>query len=593
MLADVNRSSAGDRQVEAGDVARREAQAARLEHAIAFEVPAAELDLGPEAAPLLEQRAPVRRHLDAVVALVVELPQAALRLVGEHEGLARRVELVERLAQVGLGAVGEREGRLPLEPAVRRAGEQVVAADVVGANLLVDEVEPAVAEVGVSVAVVALEPARLVRAEMRVEVVERQPVVRRELVRHVAHRAQGALVGGDVEVVRAVEDVDRPALLHVEEGLPLVDERRRLGVTERRDDPQVAEPAAEQAGVALVRRMVLVDRIPHVVERAAEPLDLALQEADLVVGEPPAADDLAVRDDARQRPRTVVEPGPFAPAARIGEPARAGRDAVPAAAGADLPGRLHGQLERDDLDQAARELRGLVRRVGLAHLDAVDQRGRKEVERHDPPVGLGRRQHGAVQRGVAVALAQAADEDRSAADHRDAGDALHRIGGVRVVVGAHLDGADVVLHDRRPHPQHELRGRRGRFRLEVGRRHRDLLGEDVRRQRHLHARQLAALHVERHHLLGVAGKRHLEIVRTGRDPEAVVAVQIRVLDLVDRAGQLDRNAGQRDRVRLVYDLARDGAKLLTLRGRRHEQHRQGPSPHRPPHLCSFPSGHLG
>ena len=152
--------------------------------------------------------------------------------------------------------------------------------------------------------------------------------------------------------------------------------------------------------------MILGNGIPHVSEGPTQVSQLAGEEPDLVVGEPATLYHLAVGETGRQRARPIVEPSPFAPATRIRQSGGAGGERVPSAARADLPRSLHRKLERDDLHQPPGELGRLVGRVGLAHLDAVDERRRKQVQRDDSSVRLSRRQGGAVQRRVAVALAQ-------------------------------------------------------------------------------------------------------------------------------------------------------------------------------------------
>ena len=564
------------REVEAARVRRDEPEPPRQEVAGAVDVAGPELDLGREARPVLHQGRPVRAELRAVVHEVVELAQPALRLVGEHERLARGVELVEHLAQVGLGPVCLRYGDLPVEPAVRGVREQVVAAHVVRADLLFDEEEPLVADVVVGVAVEPLEDAGLVGADVRVEVVDRQPVVRVELVGEVADAAQGRDERGLVEVVGAVEPLDAAGAHLVERAL-LVGDLRVLRVPDGGDHPQLAEPAAEQPAVGLVHRLVPPHRVPDVAERLAQPLEVAAQEPELVAREPAAADDLAVGEVGGQRAGAAVEPVPGA-APVVAEPALAGGDGVVGAAQRELVGGLGRQLQRDDLDEAARELRRLVGSVGLADLHAVDEAGREQVERHHPAVGLGGGQGRAVQGRVAVALAEAPHEDRLAVDDRHPGHPAHGVGRVRVVVRAHLRPADVVLHRRGAHPQHHLRRRGGALRLDGGGDDRHLFGEDVGRQRDLHLGDRPGDDLDVDELLGVPAERDPDPVPAGRQLEVVAAVEVRIGD-VGGADRFDRHAGEGDRVGLVDDHPGHPPRVLRRGGGgAREQSRRRPNP---------------
>ena len=334
--------------------------------------------------------------------------------------------------------------------------------------------------------------------------------------------------------------------------------------------PSFPKRAAEQRAVRLVERERLRLRIPLVDELLPELLEVLAREADRA-REAAATGDLARRKPVRQRPRAVVEACPIAAAAAVAEPHRPGGQAVPAAAGRDLERRGVRQLQRHDLDQAARELRRLVGRVGLADLDAVDETGREEVERHHAAVRLRGRQRRAGQRRVAVALAEPANEDGLPLDDGDAGHALHRVGGVRVVVRRHLHGADVVLHARRPHPHQELRGGGRRRSIERRRRHRQLLREHVRGEGHLDGAQLVLDDVHGHALLGVARHDDSQLVSPRRELEAKPAIEVRVGDLRG-PDHLDRDPGQRDREVLVDDLTGNDARALG-QSRRRERHR--------------------
>ena len=431
-------------------------------------------------------------------------------------------------------------------------------------NLLLDEEEPLVADVVVRVAVEPFEDAGLVGADVRVEVVDRQPMVRIDLVGEVADAAQGRDELGLVEVVGAVELLDASARADLVERLPLVGDLRVLRVPQRGDDPQLAEAAAEQPAVGLVHRLVLRHRIPDVVERFSEAFEVASQESQLVAREPAAADDLAIGEVGGKPAGAVVEPAPRA-APVVGETALPGREGVIGAAQRELVGGLVRQLQRNDLDEPARELGRLVGGVGLADLHAVDEAGRKQVERHHPAVGLGGGQGHAVQGRVAVAFAQAPHEDRLAVDDRDPGHPAHGVRRVRVVVRPHLGRADVVLHRRRAHPQHHLRRRGGALRLEGRGDDRHLFREDVGGQRDLDLGDRPGDDLYVDELLGVSAERDSQLVLAGRQIEVVAAVEVGVGD-VGGADRFDRHAGEGDRVGLVDDHPGRPSRLLCRGG---------------------------
>ena len=93
-------------------------------------------------------------------------------------------------------------------------------------------------------------------------------------------------------------------------------------------------------------------------------------------------------------------------------------------------GERAGERLRRDVDEAAGEAAGLVRREGLQRDDVLEEARREEVELDGAAVGVGRREDGAVELRVGVAVAEAADEHVLPALHARAGDALHGVGGV-------------------------------------------------------------------------------------------------------------------------------------------------------------------
>ena len=112
-----------------------------------------------------------------------------------------------------------------------------------------------------------------------------------------------------------------------------------------------------------------------------------------------------------QRPRAIVIPP------HVAAPKRAERNVVArgsreeADSVAEVEDWLGGELDRHDLHEPSGELRRLVGRIGLAHLHAVDETCREEIQRDDLLVGFGRGKHRAGQRRVAVALTEATHED--------------------------------------------------------------------------------------------------------------------------------------------------------------------------------------
>ena len=246
-----------------------------------------------------------------------------------------------------------------------------------------------------------------------------------------------------------------------EEPPGFVEEALLVGVPRAGDDAEAAEAVPVGRRPVLADLAILFLRLPLVVEGAAEGRDLVRRVADVRREDAPAHD-LVVGEAGRQRPGAVVVAEPVAAVERTFQDGFAGGGREELEAVADVEHRPARELQRDDLDQAAGELRRLVRRVRLRHLHAVHQRGGEQVERHDLLVRLGGRDDGAAQRGVAVAFAEAADEHVLVADHRQAGDALHRLGRVRIPVRPHLLRAHVVGDDLGVLALGQLRFSRGR-----------------------------------------------------------------------------------------------------------------------------------
>ena len=111
---------------------------------------------------------------------------------------------------------------------------------------------------------------------------------------------------------------------------------------------------------------------------------------------------------------------------------------------ADRCGLLNREVEGLHLHQAGREVARLVDGVRLGDLDLVEQVGGVEVERHHLLVELGGRDLRSVQRGVRVAVAEAAHEDVLVVLQRDADHPLDHLGGVRAAVLRHLLLADRI-----------------------------------------------------------------------------------------------------------------------------------------------------
>ena len=185
-----------------------------------------------------------------------------------------------------------------------------------------------------------------------------------------------------------------------------------------------------------------------------------------------------------------------------------------------------------------------------------DQRGGEQVERHDLLVRLGGRDDGAAQRGVAVAFAEAADEHVLVADHRQAGDALHRLGRVRIPVGPHLLRAHVVGDDLGVLALGQLRLGRRRGGVQRLTSHGHVFAVAGHGQRHVDRGPRVLDDLDRDQALAVSLHRHLELVAAGRKVDLVAAVDVGV-DGRLRPDDLDRHAGQGNGVLLVADGADD------------------------------------
>ena len=150
----------------------------RAEVARAIDVVDTELVLRRTPGRGVEDR-PVHADVRRVVVQLVEHAEPALRLVrvGERRRrlwLAHRRghTLVERFAQVRLVPRRTRVIHAPVDAAVRGVLEEVLAADGVGEQPFLDELQPVVLVFPLVVEIQALEEAPLVAAAVRVEVLE-------------------------------------------------------------------------------------------------------------------------------------------------------------------------------------------------------------------------------------------------------------------------------------------------------------------------------------------------------------------------------------------------------------------------------------
>ena len=204
------------------------------------------------------------------------------------------------------------------------------------------------------------------------------------------------------------------------------------------------------------------------------------------------------------------------------------------------------ELHRNDLDQTTRELGGLIGRVGLRHLDAVDETAREEVERDDLLVGLSGGDDRTRECGVAVALAETADEDVLAVHDRETGDAGESGGGVGIAVRLHVVRTHVVGDDRSALARGELGLSGGGDRVGVGL-DRDLIGEGPHGETDVDFRRLGGADVDFHLPLLVARHHDLQFVGTGGKVHDIPAVGVRD-DHGGPAHDFNRGARQSDRV---------------------------------------------
>ena len=160
-----------------------------------------------------------------------------------------------------------------------------------------------------------------------IEVLDAEPMIRRELIGDIADDAELRFLRARLHVVvadRIEFDVGARAALHAEELAVLLDVLLLVGVRRAGDEAELAEAVARRDAPVLAGRAVGSLRAPHVLERAAERRDLLGRVAD-VRREDAAADDLVVGEARRQRARAVVESPRVAAVQRADENALSGR----------------------------------------------------------------------------------------------------------------------------------------------------------------------------------------------------------------------------------------------------------------------------
>jgi hypothetical protein len=387
---------------------------------------------------------PQRRVEDAV----------AFGSIGDQVLARRLLEIVAGVAGVRLRAGGGREGPAPVDGEVRQRHELVVPANLLEQQHPLDPLQSGRAEVRAEVPVEPLVGAGRVRAAPGQRGGRVDAVLLVELEAHGEQPAEQHVVAVLVEVVlvlarqgAARADVEVPLGVGVD-GLVVLE--REPG-EEAEDRHAELEPAAHRGLQPEVRRhgdrprreAALVDRLPDL-------LELRRREARV---EQVAFDELAVAgglgEAVGQPPIGQPEPEVLGGAALLGPRRLEGRGAGPPAGHRELVEPVFGDAARLEDDEAPAELAGQIGRPHLLDRDRLQHPGREQVEGHDAPLGLGRRQRRQVEQRARVAVAEAADEHEPAVDDREAGDAVERGGGGRVAGLRHLLGAEHLGDDRR------------------------------------------------------------------------------------------------------------------------------------------------
>ena len=416
-----------------------------------------------------------------------------------------------------------------------------------------DKGEPAVAVVEQVFGVGALERAALVLATVAVEVLQRDSVIGVHLVGEVGHRAELGALGAILHVVIA-DRLELVIVTNAVEGAFFLDVLFLVRLGHAGDDTELAETVAEHGAPVLAGRAVGAHRAPRVTQLPAVVGNLLRRVADLGRVDA-AAHDLVVGDAGRQGAGPVVEAEPIPVAERAQRQRLAGRVRITGEAIRERHDGPAGELDGVDLHQAAGEFRRAIWRVRLAHLHAIEEAGREQIERHHFLVRFGRRQRRARQRCVAVTLAQAADEHILVVDHRQAGHARHRGGRIGIGVLLHFLRAEVVADDRGRLALDHLRlgGRGDGTEESIGRD-----GHGFSESAHLqadvgvdHAR--AGRHIDLDETGLVAVHRDFDLVGTRGQLKQEAAIHVGI----DRcgAGHFNRNARQGDVVGLVPDHA--------------------------------------
>ena len=226
-----------------------------------------------------------------------------------------------------------------------------------------------------------------------------------------------------LRIARQVE-VERGLLQRIA-GAPLVADPRG------RDDPQLAIGKGDRRAAGDPGRPVDRDMVVLLQQRGFGVYQLHLDRFQIVLAVIGALQDwLAAGKSSFQQRRNiagaVVEPRPVGVAAIIGIAELVRRLAVPADAAAEGQERFaRGRFGRE-VDHAAAEFAGEVRRIAFLDQRRVDHVRREDIERNDALQRLGAGQRRTVEQRERITVAKAADINKAAADDRQTGDALQR-----------------------------------------------------------------------------------------------------------------------------------------------------------------------